>query len=166
MVAVARWARWATVWPLLVALPTLSSSARAQTPAAVSVSVDATAPGAPLERVWPFYGYDEINYTTAAEGKALLETLVAANTAPVHVRSHFLLNNGDGAPGLKWGSTNVYSEDAAGNPVYDWNLTDGIMDAITGLLAGLRGEQPPAQRWNPAAHNQPTHGRIDPDVTT
>ena len=34
------------------------------------------------------------------------------------------------------------------------------MDAITGLLAGLRGEQPPAQRWDPAAHNQPTHGRF------
>ncbi|MES1185232.1 MAG: hypothetical protein ABUL60_15580 [Myxococcales bacterium] len=135
MVAVARWARWVTVWPLLVALPTLSSSARAQAPTTVSVSVDATAPGAPLERVWPFYGYDEINYTTAVEGKALLETLVAANTAPVHVRSHFLLNNGDGAPGLKWGSTNVYSEDAAGNAVYDWNLTDGIMDAITGAGA-------------------------------
>ena len=35
-----------------------------------------------------------------------------------------------------------------------------IMDAITGLLAGLRGEQPPAERWDPAAHNQSTHGRI------
>ncbi len=43
--------------------------------------------------------------------------------------------------------------------------TNVIMDAITGLLAGLRGEQPPAQRWDPAAHNQPAHGRIDPDVT-
>jgi len=40
------------------------------------------------------------------------------------------------------------------------------MDAITGLLAGLRGEQPPGQRWDPAAHNQSTHGRIDPGVIT
>jgi 1-acyl-sn-glycerol-3-phosphate acyltransferase len=38
--------------------------------------------------------------------------------------------------------------------------TNAIMDAITGLLAGLRGEQPPAQRWNPAAHNQSTQGRF------
>ena len=30
------------------------------------MSVDATAAGTPLERVWPFYGYDEINYTTDA----------------------------------------------------------------------------------------------------
>ncbi|TQJ41353.1 1-acyl-sn-glycerol-3-phosphate acyltransferase [Arthrobacter sp. SLBN-112] len=38
--------------------------------------------------------------------------------------------------------------------------TNVIMDAITGLLAGLRGEQPPAQRWDPAAHNQTKHGRF------
>lgn len=38
--------------------------------------------------------------------------------------------------------------------------TNAIMDAITGLLAGLRGEQPPPQRWNPAAHNQSTQGRF------
>jgi xylan 1,4-beta-xylosidase len=107
----------------------LSSPAQAQAPA--TVSVDATSAGALLERVWPFYGYDEINYTSLPEGKALLETLVAAHSAPVHVRSHFLLNTGDGTPALKWGSTNVYSEDAAGNPIYSWPLTDGIMDSIT-----------------------------------
>jgi xylan 1,4-beta-xylosidase len=100
-------------------------------PATVNVSVDATAAGTPLERVWPFYGYDEINYTTTPEGRALLGTLAAAHTAPVHVRSHFLFNNGDGTPALKWGSTNVYTEDASGDPLYDWTLTDGIMDAIT-----------------------------------
>jgi xylan 1,4-beta-xylosidase len=97
----------------------------------VNVSVDATAAGAPLERVWSFHGYDEINYTTTAEGGALLAALAAAHTAPVHVRNHFLFNTGDGTPALKWGSTGVYSEDAGGNPVYDWALTDGIMDAIT-----------------------------------
>jgi len=97
----------------------------------VNISVDATAAGTPLERVWAFHGYDEINYTTVPEGKALLDKLVAAHTAPVHVRSHFLLNTGDGTPALKWGSTNVYTTDAAGNPVYDWALTDGIMDTLT-----------------------------------
>lgn len=34
-----------------------------------------------------------------------------------------------------------------------------IMDAITALLAILRSEQPPAERWDPAAHNQTKHGR-------
>lgn len=37
--------------------------------------------------------------------------------------------------------------------------TDVIMGAVTGLLADLRGEQPPARRWDPSAHNQTKHGR-------
>lgn len=101
----------------------------------VSVSVDATALGTPLERVWPFHGFDEVNYSTTSEGKALLATLATAHTAPVHVRTHFLLNTGNGTPSLKWGSTNAYTEDGAGNPVYSWTLMDGIMDAITGAGA-------------------------------
>jgi 1-acyl-sn-glycerol-3-phosphate acyltransferase len=38
--------------------------------------------------------------------------------------------------------------------------TDVIMDAVTGLLAGIRGEAAPAERWDPAKHNQATHGRF------
>ncbi len=116
---------------LLAGLLALTSSARAQAPTTVNVSVDATGAGTLLERVWPFHGYDEINYTTSPEGAALLGTLAALHTAPVHVRSHFLLNSGDGTPALKWGSTNVYTEDASGNPIYSWLLTDGIMDTVT-----------------------------------
>jgi 1-acyl-sn-glycerol-3-phosphate acyltransferase len=37
--------------------------------------------------------------------------------------------------------------------------TDKIMDAITALLAELRGEEPPAERWDPSAHQQARHGR-------
>ncbi len=113
----------------------LAAPARAQAPATVNISVDATATGTPLERVWAFHGYDEINYTTVPEGSALLGAIAAAHTAPVHVRSHFLLNTGDGTPAMKWGSTNVYTEDAAGNPIYSWTLTDGIMDTLTGAGA-------------------------------
>jgi len=29
---------------------------------------------------------------------------------------------------LKWGSTNAYTEDAAGHPVYDWSILDRIFD--------------------------------------
>ena len=109
------------------------SGGTARTPAAgtIDISVDATAAGAPLERVWAFHGYDEVNYTTTSEGEALLGALVAAHSAPVHVRNHFLFNTGDGTPSLKWGSTNVYAQDSSGNPVYDWTLTDGILDALT-----------------------------------
>ena len=53
----------------------------------------------------------------------------------MHVRSHFLLNTGDGTPAMKWGSTNVYTEDAPGTPIYSWTLTDAIMDTITGVGA-------------------------------
>jgi xylan 1,4-beta-xylosidase len=97
----------------------------------VNVSVDAAATGSPLQRVWPFYGYDEINYTTTTEGEALLRTLVRAHTAPVYIRSHYLFNSGDGVPALKWGSTNVYSEDSAGNAAYSWALSDGIFDTLS-----------------------------------
>jgi xylan 1,4-beta-xylosidase len=102
----------------------------------VNVSVDATAPGAPLERVWAFHGFDELNYVTVPEGSELLAVLAALHTAPVQVRTHFLLNTGDGTPAMKWGSTNVYTEDAAGNPVYSWTLTDAITDTMLG--AGVR----------------------------
>jgi xylan 1,4-beta-xylosidase len=119
----------------LLGLLALARPARAQMPATVSISVDATAPGSPLERVWSFHGYDEINYTTVPEGKALLGTLAALHTAPTYVRTHFWFNTGDGAPAQKWGSTNVYTEDAAGNAVYDFALTDAILDTLTAAPA-------------------------------
>lgn len=40
--------------------------------------------------------------------------------------------------------------------------TDAVMSDIAGLLGELRGEQPPAQRWNPAAHGQRETGRLEP----
>ena len=54
--------------------------ASAQTPAAVTIDVDATAAGTPLEPVWSFYGYDEANYTTTPEGEALLRTLASKSS--------------------------------------------------------------------------------------
>ena len=38
--------------------------------------------------------------------------------------------------------------------------TELIMDAITRLLETLRGEQAPAERWDPANHQQAKHGRF------
>jgi xylan 1,4-beta-xylosidase len=123
---------------VLVVVATLVASsplARAQTPATVAISVDATAAGATIERVWAFHGYDEVNYTTIPAGQALLKTLGAIHTTPPHIRTHFLLNSGNGVPSFKWGSTNVYTADANGNPIYDWTLMDGITDTITGAGA-------------------------------
>jgi xylan 1,4-beta-xylosidase len=95
----------------------------------VRIDVDATAASTPLERVWAYFGYDEVNYTTTREGEALLHALARSNTAKVHVRTHFLFNTGDGTPALKWGSTNIYSEGPNGEPSYDYTLIDRIMDA-------------------------------------
>jgi len=100
-------------------------------PAVVSIQVDATQRGKPLRHVWQYYGYDECNYTTTPDCKALMRTVAQINPEPVYLRQHFLLNSGDGKPALKWSSTNVYTEDENGNPVYDWRIMDGIMDAIT-----------------------------------
>lgn len=50
----------------------------------------------------------------------------------------------------------------AGRPLDKATLTEAtgvIMDAITGLLAELRGEEPPAGRWDPSAHKHSRHGR-------
>ncbi len=112
----------------LASLAVLStSSALGQTN--VIIDVDATAALGPLEPVWAYVGYDEPNYTTTPEGRELLRTLSDAHTAPVHVRTHFLFNTGDGTPAMKWGSTNIYTEDADGNSVYDYSIIDQITDA-------------------------------------
>lgn len=39
--------------------------------------------------------------------------------------------------------------------------TDEVMAAISGLLGQLRGETPPAKRWNPQDHGQRETGRLD-----
>ena len=39
-------------------------------------------------------------------------------------------------------------------------MTDLIMDEITAMLETLRGEKAPAERWDPTAHKQSTHGRF------
>jgi 1-acyl-sn-glycerol-3-phosphate acyltransferase len=39
--------------------------------------------------------------------------------------------------------------------------TDLVMDAITALFEELRGEKAPAERWDPAKHNQKDTGRFE-----
>jgi 1-acyl-sn-glycerol-3-phosphate acyltransferase len=41
------------------------------------------------------------------------------------------------------------------------DATDVVMDAITALVEELRGEKAPAERWNPAIHNQKETGRFE-----
>src|SRR6476620_3554499 len=103
----------------------------AQAPAgAVKIRVEADHPEGPMSPVWSYFGYDEPNYTYAPNGKKLLRELNALSPQPVYVRVHNMFTSGDGSASLKWGSTNVYSEDAAGNPIYSWEIVDRIFDTF------------------------------------
>jgi xylan 1,4-beta-xylosidase len=102
----------------------------------VSIKVDAGAGRGDLHPIWRFFGADEPNYAYMKDGRKLLAALGRLGTPQVFFRTHNLLNTGDGAPGLKWGSTNAYTEDARGEPVYDWTIVDRIFDAY--LQRGLK----------------------------
>ncbi len=102
----------------------------------VVIHVDAGKRLGPLKPIWRFFGADEPNYATMKDGKKLLAELGALGEPQVYFRTHNLLTSGDGTPALKWGSTNAYTEDAWGNPVYDWKILDGIFDAY--LKRGIR----------------------------
>ena len=103
------------------------SSGLAQT--AVDVNVNLNRKVGAYSPIYSWFGYDESNYSTTRNGQALLHQLHDLSPVPVYIRAHFLLASGDGKPELKWSSSNVYTEDANGNPVYSWNILDQIFDA-------------------------------------
>lgn len=96
---------------------------------AVTIAVDAARPIGAYGPLWNWFGYDEPNYTYTEHGRKLLRELADLSPEPIRVRTHNLLTTGDGTPALKWGSTNAYTEDANGRPVYDWTIMDRIFDA-------------------------------------
>lgn len=102
----------------------------------VQIRVDASAPLEPLKPIWRYFGADEPNYAYMKDGKKLLGELGEMAPRQVYFRTHNLLTSGDGTPALKWGSTNAYTEDADGRPIYDWTITDRIFDAY--LARGVR----------------------------
>src|SRR5919204_5564083 len=106
------------------------STVLCQVPSTVSIQVNADQPQGPVNPTWNYFGYDEPNYTYAPNGKKLLKELAELSSQPVFVRVHNLFTSGDGSASLKWGSTNVYTEDAAGKPVYSWAILDRIFDTF------------------------------------
>jgi xylan 1,4-beta-xylosidase len=124
----------------------------------VSIVVDSSQSLGEYKPIYGYFGYDEPNYTYTKNGTKLIGELGAVGGTPVYIRTHFLLATGDGTPGLKWGSTNAYTEDAEGKPVYDWTITDRIFD--TYLAAGAKpfveiGFMPKALSTKPEPY-QPT----------
>ena len=71
------------------------------------------------------------------------DELAELSPVPVYVRAHQMLNTDEGPPSaFKWGSTNAYTEDAAGNPVYNWTVVDRIVD--TWVSRGMK----PLMEWS------------------
>jgi xylan 1,4-beta-xylosidase len=102
----------------------------------VTVRVDAGKAQGEHAPIWRFFGADEPNYATMKDGRKLLRALGELKPKAVYFRTHNLLNTGDGTPALKWGSTNAYTEDGQGRPIYDWTVVDRIFD--TYLERGVR----------------------------
>jgi xylan 1,4-beta-xylosidase len=116
------------------------------------IKVDLNKETGKMNPIYAWFGYDEPNYTYMKDGKKLLSEIAALSPVPVHVRAHNLLTTGDGTPALKWGSTNAYSEDASGKPIYNWRILDSIFD--TYIQRGMKplaeiGFMPEALSTNP-----------------
>ena len=148
----------ATVFNLSFCLCVVSVLSCAQDPVKIQVQFDHAEVA--LSHTWNYFGYDEPNYSYANNGKKLLAELSALSSAPTYVRVHNLLTSGDGSASLKWGSTNVYTEDKNGNPIYDWTILDRIFDAFHDV--GIKpivelGFMPEALSTNPRPyrHNFP-----------
>lgn len=128
-------------WPFILLLfltVRLQTAAQQESPAVIYV--DLGKPIGPMYPAWAWFGYDEPNYTYMKDGKKLLSEIAALSPVPVYVRTHSLLVTGDGQAALKWGSTNAYTEDANGKPVYNWTIIDSIFDTYI-----QRGMKPLAQ---------------------
>ena len=139
-----RWVRYgllAEVLALGATLVAASQSAQPQASSAppdspITIDVDLGKPQGPFTPIYSWFGYDEANYTTMRHGTELLRELHDLSPVPVTLRAHHLLTSGNGVAELKFSSTNVYTEDATGKPVYDFKILDGIFDAYQ--AAGVR----------------------------
>lgn len=122
----------------LLAVLLLPFDSASQDTVAIQVNLDKSK--GPMQPIWAWFGYDEPNYTYMKDGKKLLTEISRLSNVPVYVRVHSLLVTGDGKAALKWGSTNAYTEDAKGKPIYNWTIIDSIFDTFI-----ERGMKPIAQ---------------------
>jgi xylan 1,4-beta-xylosidase len=141
-----------------------ATSALGQEPVSIRVHTSETI--GPFKPIYGYFGYDEPNYTYTKNGKKLVGELGQLSSAPVYIRTHFLLATGDGPPGLKWGSTNAYTEDVSGKPLYDWKIIDRIFDTYLeacakpfveiGFMPQALSSKPEPYRptWIPGAPNK------------
>ncbi|PJM76832.1 GH39 family glycosyl hydrolase [Bifidobacterium felsineum] len=132
--------------------------------AVTHISVNAAHEIGPLNHDWRFFGYDECNYTYTPEGRRMLERFGKLGDAPYYVRTHFLFCNGSCTGTQKFGSTNLYHEDAQGNPIYDFTYIDLILDTIleSGNKPYVELGFMPEDLADPSFRNNPWLGGLDP----
>ncbi|KAF5371683.1 hypothetical protein D9758_003482 [Tetrapyrgos nigripes] len=120
----------------------LLSLFHATTARQVNITVDASKVLGSLSPVARFFGADEPNYATYPDGKALLQQLgEVVPDQPTYFRTHNLLTTCDPPDDttphrLKWGCTNVYTEDEHGQPIFNFTILDEIFD--TYLESGVK----------------------------
>ncbi len=99
---------------------------KAQNTASLTIDFDKEA--GLMKPIWSWFGADEPNYAYMKDGQKLLTELSRLSKNPVYFRTHNLMTSGNGTAALKWGSTNIYTEDKNGKPVYDFTIVDKIFD--------------------------------------
>lgn len=103
----------------------------------IALQIDITKEKGNMDPIWAWFGCDEPNYAYMKDGKKLLSELGEIKSGqPVYFRAHNMLTSGDGSASFKWGSTNAYTEDTNGNPIYNWRIVDSIFD--TYLERGIK----------------------------
>jgi xylan 1,4-beta-xylosidase len=120
----------------LICAAAMNAAAQMSESTPVSIQVDLAKSQGPYTPIYSWFGYDESNYTTMKYGKQLLRELHDLSPVPVYIRAHHLLTSGNGVAELKWSSSNVYTLDANGKPVYDFTITDQTFDEFQ--KAGVR----------------------------
>jgi xylan 1,4-beta-xylosidase len=95
----------------------------------IEVQVNAGKSQGGLDHYWRYIGFDECNFAYTPEGLELLRKFGRLEHEAYYIRSHFMFNTGNchGVP--KYGSTNIYTEDPDGNPVYNFEIYDKIIDS-------------------------------------
>ncbi|WP_064196243.1 MULTISPECIES: GH39 family glycosyl hydrolase [Emticicia] len=112
----------------------------AQEATKTTIQIDLNKKVGEMSTMWAWFGADEPNYAYMKDGKKLLTELSQLSPVPVYFRAHNMLTSGHDTLTMKWGSTNVYTEDANGKPIYDWTVVDKIFDTYR-----ERGIKPVAQ---------------------
>jgi xylan 1,4-beta-xylosidase len=152
---------WGAIALAAASAPVSAQPAAPQPDFAVTMTVDAAQIKGEMKPFYRFFGADEPNYAYMKDGIKLLGDIGRLGPAQAYFRAHFMLTTGDGTPSLKWGSTNIYTEDANGNPVYDFTIVDRIIDAY--LTNGVKpyveiGFMPEAL----SAHPEPYEHHLGP----